>query len=407
MTLDKAIRWTFYALALFLPFSISGAQAALALLCLLLVVRAGLRRQIPHPGEPAGWLIVALVGWVLLAAPFALYPDLTWPRLAKYWIWLTYFVALASFGDWPTARRAVSLLVFAAGATAIYGIAQHIFGDAVPRYFVPPVTLWQKTGGYYHAVGMFDHHLTYGNNLIIIILLGMGLWFETQPWRQRIALGIALLLCTFGLLWSYARSAWIGLVAGLMIFAGLKGKRAVIITLAVISLLGLAAVKASPTLADRIQRAFISEKNLERIYTWKTTVDMIVDHPVTGIGPGAYRTLTELYRQNYNIHWTARSHAHNSYLQIAAESGLAAGLVFTALIVTLFALGIAHHRDISCHNPGKNLLAGAVGACTAFAAASLLQHNAGDAEVCMVFLFAAALLVFLVKSIPKESHDAH
>lgn len=391
---DQAIQVALYALALFLPFSISGSQISLSVLIVLLAVHLLRQRRWPKPKDAAGWLILILCGWIFIAAPFSLFPDITWPRLAKLWIWFTYFVVLASLADRTILVRALRILVVAAGVVAIYGIAQHFFGDAVPRFLVPSVKLWQKTGGYYHAVGLFDHHLTYGNSLIIVIMLGLGLWFASTGWRWRVCLGLALFLSSLALVWSYARSAWVGLAAGLLVFGGLKGRKALLGTLAALLVIGLVGAQVSPTLKDRMRRAVTSDKNLERIYTWKTTLDMVKDNPATGIGPGAYRHLTDEYRCDYNIHWTATSHAHNSYLQLAAESGIAAGLLFAALLAVLFAFGARYHhviRDVA----DKHLLAGATGAVAAFAVSSLLQHNAGDAEVCMTFQFAAAVLIWL------------
>ena len=402
--LNRGIRAGLYLLAVSLPISITGAQIALALLILLFAVRAAQARRIPRPSEPVGWLIVALVFWVVAAAPFSLDVKITFPRLAKYWIWFTYFVVLAAFEDRRAAMRALWLVLGCMGIVAVYGIAQHLFGDAVPRYLAPSVRLWQKTGGYYHAVGMFDHHLTYGNSLIISIMLGIGLWFALRDARRRAILGLILILALLALLWTYARSAWAGLLAGLLIFGALKGKRALFGALAAMIVIAIVAAQISPTIRDRLHRGMTSQQNLERIYTWKTTLDMIRDHPLTGIGPGLYQPLTATYRAGYNIHWTARSHAHNSYLQIAAESGIPAGLLFGSLLAALFAFGAARHRDIKDQPARRDLLAGTVGAVAAFAASSLLQHNAGDAEVCMMFQFAAALLVFLAREKTENEH---
>jgi O-antigen ligase len=236
-------------------------------------------------------------------------------------------------------------------------------------------------------------------------MLGLGLWFALRDRRQRLLLAVILALGTLALIWTYARSAWVGLLAGLLVFGALKGKRALVGALAAVLVVGFAAAQLSPTIKDRLHRGLTSEENLERIYTWKTSLDMLRDHPLTGIGPGNYTPLTKTYRANYNIHWTANSHAHNSYLQIAVESGAPAGLLFGGVLAMLFAFGAARHRDIKDQPARRDLLAGAVGAVAAFAASSLLQHNAGDTEVCMIFLFAAALLVFLVREKTGNEHD--
>ncbi len=402
--LASASRFSLYLFAVSLPLSTTLMQIALALLAACLAAQLATGRRPLPPRDLVGGLILAMVAWVLLAAPFSLDWSATLPRLGKYWIWLTYFGVLAALSDRRTATRALWLMLGSMGLVALYGIAQHFFGDDVPRILTPPVKLWQKTGGYYHAVGMFDHHLTYGNSLILALLLGVGLWFETRSWRWRAVLASILFVGLLALLWSYARSAWVGMLAGLLVIGGLKGKRALIGALVAVALVVLVAAQVSPTIKDRLRRGLTSQQNLERIYTFKTTADMIRDHPLTGIGPGNYQPLTERYRAGYNIHWTARSHAHNSYLQIAAESGIVAGLLFTALLAVLFAFGVARHRDIKGQAAARDLLAGTVGAVVAFAFSSLLQHNAGDAEVCMLFQFAAALLVFLAREKAGDGH---
>ncbi|NLH50220.1 MAG: hypothetical protein GX444_16695 [Myxococcales bacterium] len=394
--IDRVIRGAFYTLALCLPFSITGAEGALVLLTAALIARAVVtRRWRPRFGAPE-WLLLAFLGWVALAAPLSSRPDLAVARLPRYWIWLTYFVTAAAIRDRETARRGTILLMLTAGAVAIYGIAQHVFGNAVPRFLMPPVDLWQKTGGYYHAVGFFDHHLTYGNSLAVILMVGLGAVLAERG-RRRLILAAALALGLPALLWSYARSAWVGLLAGLLAFGALLGKRVMALVVIGALLVGFAAQQLSPTLADRLRRSVQSESNLERIYTWKTTLQMIRDHPVFGIGSGAYRELADEYRRDYNIHWTAKSHAHNSYLQYAAESGVLAGLLFAAFLVALIALGAARFYELKDRADTGYRLAAATAGVIGFAAASLLQHNAGDAEVAMLFQFVAALLIFYVR----------
>ena len=399
--LDTALRLSVYLMALFLPFSITGSQTALGVMILLVAGRAVLRRRLGFAIGVFGWLIVALIAWAVLAAPLAEVTDHAPERLAKYWIWLTYFVVLAGLDSRETAMRSLAILVGAAGVVAVYGIAQHFFGEAVLVGFLPPKELPTTTTGAVHAVGLFDHHLTYGNSLALTILLGIGLFGAVRKMRDRIWLAAALATSFAALLWSFARSAWVGILAGLIALGALLGRRALTAIMIGALVVGVAAYSLSPGLADRMERVIRIDKNLERVFTWKTTVDMIQDFPLFGIGPGAYRQMTEQYRDGYNIHWTATSHAHNSYLHFAAESGVVAGLLLALLIGAAIGIGALRQGDVKRDEAGRRLIAGGVGACVCFAVASLLQHNAGDAEVCMLYQFAAALVVFL----SRDSRD--
>jgi O-antigen ligase len=395
--IDRALPWGVVALAFFLPFSISGSQLVLGLMIVAVVARAVIRRELGFVVGPVGWLIVALVAWVVVAAPLSAHPGTAALRLPKFWIWATFFVCLAGLSERRTAILALRALVVSAGIVAIYGIAQHLWGEAVLVDFLPPKRLPTTNTGAVHAVGLFDHHLTYGNSLALTLLLGLGLLSAERAWRTRLWLAVPLGLALLGLLWSFARSAWLGLLAGLLAFGALKGKRVLAIAILAAFGIGAAAYNLSPGLADRMARMVQSDKNLERIYIWKTTGAMIGDHPVFGIGPGAYRGLTEKYRAGYNIHWTATSHAHNSPLQFAVESGVFAAVLFGLLLIVLISLGAVRHSELKEGGTRRDLLAGATAACACFAAASLLQHNAGDAEVCMLFQLAAALVVALAR----------
>jgi putative inorganic carbon (HCO3(-)) transporter len=392
--LDRAIRWTLYGFVAALPLSITATQFFVLVLGALVVVRAAITRRLGTTIGPAGWLILALLAWTILAAPFSANPAVAVPRLLKYWVWMTYFVALAALDRRETAIRAMKILAAVVGLVALIGIAQHFFGYAVPRWPAPPVKLWEKHGGYFHAMGYFDHHLTFGTSLALALLAITGLWLAAPERRTRLWLSASLALGFFALLWSYARSAWLGFLAGLLALGAMKGKKYLAAVVVGVFAVGVAAYQLSPTLAARMQRSVQSADNLERLYTWKTTLDMIADHPLLGIGPGAYRLMTPPYRAGYNIQWTASSHAHNSYLQIAAESGIPAGLLFTALMAYLLALGAIRQDELKEQATRRALVMGATAAMTAFAAASLLQHNAGDAEVNMMFQWLAAWLVF-------------
>ena len=61
--------------------------------------------------------------------------------------------------------------------------------------------------------------------------------------------------------------------------------------------------------------------NLGRIYVWEADKQMIMDHPIIGVGPG-------LWQQTYYNHYKLKKetqnlgHSHNNLLQIASESGV-------------------------------------------------------------------------------------
>lgn len=61
--------------------------------------------------------------------------------------------------------------------------------------------------------------------------------------------------------------------------------------------------------------------NLGRIYVWEAAKQMIMDHPVTGVGPGLWQ---KTYREHYKLKKETQDlgHSHNNLLQITSESGI-------------------------------------------------------------------------------------
>ena len=61
--------------------------------------------------------------------------------------------------------------------------------------------------------------------------------------------------------------------------------------------------------------------NLGRIYVWKADKQMILDHPIIGVGPGLWG---KKYVEQYQLKQEMQNlgHSHNNMLQIASESGI-------------------------------------------------------------------------------------
>jgi probable O-glycosylation ligase (exosortase A-associated) len=67
-----------------------------------------------------------------------------------------------------------------------------------------------------------------------------------------------------------------------------------------------------------------------RVIAWKAGYKMILAHPLTGVGLGAFQTAMPDFSTG-----PARV-AHNTFIQIAGESGVAAGICYLMIIITFF-----------------------------------------------------------------------
>lgn len=180
-----------------------------------------------------------------------------------------------------------------------------------------------------------------------IIHLPIALWLTIH--NKKIArlkfmgftgfvLGAAHLLATL------SRGAWVGLYAGAVfaVSAWLISRRAITRKQGFYVLTGLMltalVMGVSPMIRDRI--ASIGDigrgTNRFRLLVWQSTAHIIRDNPVFGTGAGTFFIQYPYYRNPEEILLSGQDvfvhHAHNDYLETAAETGLI-GLLFLVWIL--------------------------------------------------------------------------
>jgi len=74
----------------------------------------------------------------------------------------------------------------------------------------------------------------------------------------------------------------------------------------------------------------------ERLFKWKSGLEIVKDRPVLGVGWGGVKTNFALYqpriKKDFALKSTSESKIHNDYIQIMAESGITGFLAYGALL---------------------------------------------------------------------------
>lgn len=88
--------------------------------------------------------------------------------------------------------------------------------------------------------------------------------------------------------------------------------------------------------------------NLGRIYVWEADNQMIMDHPIIGVGPGLWQ---KTYREHYKLKQETQDlgHSHNNLLQIASESGILGLIGFLGFSFFIFCKSLIHY--VKSRNP--------------------------------------------------------
>jgi O-antigen ligase len=176
--------------------------------------------------------------------------------------------------------------------------------------------------------------------------------------RKRPAAAVAIAIVIAGLLASRTLTAIIALFAATIVMSALSSWRVaarVAIAGAVAAALLVAVVAPyRERAADMLRAARIGDYNelfTERLTPFAAAGAMFLDHPLTGVGPGAfawqyfdYKVRAELRYPSLRRAWNRGvnyGEVHNDHLQTAAEGGIIGYAAFAAVLIALGSLSFA------------------------------------------------------------------
>jgi len=129
-----------------------------------------------------------------------------------------------------------------------------------------------------------------------------------------------------------------------------------------------------------------------RIALWESTLAMIADRPLFGIGWGAYQLVYPTYDFFINDPDTIIYHAHNMYLHLAAEIGVPGLLVFLALMIGHARLALATAEN-AANRWVSGLMLGVLAAVIGLAVGGLTDYILFNPQMAMLFWLLNALTV--------------
>lgn len=228
--------------------------------------------------------------------------------------------------------------------------------------------------------------------LLMIMSLAGGIFFSTQKLRLKLPLlgiGAVALLC---LVFTYSRGAWVSLVIITVICGFLFSRRILWLLGPALLVIGFL---AREEVINRVASIFnpTDTSAVLRMALWESTWGMISDHPVTGIGWGAYQFVYPQYDFFIQNPDTVIFHAHNMYLNIAAELGLPGITLFLLIVMTHMFIGFKALRCASAE--GRGVVMGLIAIIIGVLVNGMTDYAMFNIEISMIFwLFAALLCVF-------------
>ena len=281
------------------------------------------------------WMLRALTGRELLMLPGTLLPVIVFgmfvgvsfvfspdpeagiEKMLRYALFMAFFFLVVQLvRDSAAVRRVLRALALSATGAALWALVSYLSGNL------------DRAGGPIEDPNDFAF-------LIVTVLPLVGFLFVEE--RDRRALwGASFAILIAAALATLSRGALIG-VAALALWAVLTGKVSIGGVLAgaaaLIAVVVIALTFWSPLVNESVTRKgkIAHQNTASRMSFWDAALHMSYDHPITGVGPGRFGDESAAYLGNRPSS-LQNPVAHNSYLEIMAESGLPALLAFLAYL---------------------------------------------------------------------------
>ena len=323
----------------------------------MIVVERGITIHFPPLALPFALFLFAAA----LSITGALSLQFAIKELTKWIEMLAVYLYIANNLSVAETKRALAVMFIAGLAEAAIGIYQFLFGWG-PKGFL-------LFGNYIRAFGTFEQPNPFAGYLALILPVAFGVvvgvfsirhsvfrktrhWILNTGYYALAALASAAMLAAVVMSWS--RGAWLGVAAGLVVTLIVPSRRAfglaLTIALGLMFVVLLSNINVIPDviaarfggLADYfgvfdVRGVRVDDANfavVERMAHWQAAWGMLHNHPGLGVGIGNYAVEYPAYALP---RWDdPLGHAHNYYLNVAAETGFVGLAAYLILWIAVF-----------------------------------------------------------------------
>ena len=370
-TADTATEtWAWRLLLLFvfaLPLSIAASSIILTVLVALwgrLVINQPYASFAPRFFLP----LVIYAAWTLLSVAFSIQPLTSFIESKEVLLFLVVPVVFR-LAQGQRASTIATVVLTVGAVTAVIGVVQY----AILEYD----NLGQRPSG------SMGHYMTYSGLLMLIITVAVSrILFGTS---ERMWALIVLPALIVALVVTLTRNALVGACVGVGLLLALKNFRLIVI--APIAAAVFIAV-APTTVIDRVYSTFDLQDptNRDRLAMVTAGTAMVRDHPITGVGPEMVQVVYADYRPPTGVN-EVNQHLHNVPLQIAAERGLPALLLWGWFVVMVVFDLLQRFRQPQ----SRALAAAGLASVACMLTAGMFEYNFGDSEFLMLLLVLITL----------------
>ncbi len=374
-------------------FHVSGFNIALIGVWMVYIVRYSADIQLAAKGpfvRRTELDAIVVIFLVLVTLSMLVGLNKNWQAVARarvllYWkeqiLYFAWFYLVVTLLRTPKDLRRFAIVFASAGLfVAAVGLYNR-FGGAVEAVHATSEQIEAGViGGRGEGAGTKFLGLGHPNFLGAFLIMSMPFWFFgvdhlKRRWHKLFSDG-AILLGFLGLLFTYSRSAWFGVVAGIGMLS-LSDRRAITRIIVFLVLFAVVAqalsfaytgVGVTDLIAMRFEQLNRSDFSA-RPAIFASALEVIANNPLTGVGPGAF-----LWHADNSMVSGVLLQAHNLLLNIAAEMGIPAAITYIIFLIAIFRMGLRNLRAVA-REPGYGFIAqGAYAGFFAIAAQTFFIH---------------------------------
>ena len=334
---------------------LSGAAIPSLLLVLALVFADKSKIRVFRPLVfLIAFFIVALFSGVL-AAGRGIGPILI---LSGWALFFQFLVAILVAQGTASPKRLLRNILFLSLPMIVVGAYQFIANQATSRLWVAA----SETNISTRAFAFFGSPNVLGAVLAMVALVSLGLYLSE---KNKYMAGISV-LATVVTVFTFSRSAWIGLIMGLAIILVLKNWKLVV--LSPLALFALLFSQVRSRLFTVLTPSYWFDSSLDgRLWSLNNGFHILAKYPLLGTGPGTYggklalNASSPVYLQGIQNGYVALYFTDNQWLQLLVQTGIVGIILFTLFVAEMF------YHLVSQYNEHKDALTlGIMGAFVAF-----------------------------------------
>jgi len=401
--------WTLLGFILTVPFSKALSNIFIVATAVLWLLQCFFERRVLFPKTRFNWIIGLFV--LSLFISFLETNDLTQSirGVSKVLQRLgLFFLTLQVFQSQGDLRKFFKVLSIGCAIILIGGFVQYFFGFDPIRFRAAGVV-----NNMPRITSSFEFPSQYAIYLIYVVFLyGMLAGDKVLSAARRVHYLLVSVLGFLSLALTFSRSGWIAALAALLLCVFFVRRT-------MVALLGLTTLVVFILLATPSH--YLVHKDWggkeqsvsERFTLWGRAAQMVQDHPLTGVGINTYLEEGKKYTGDKVIEYQKSQerktikvlpgyYAHNSFLQMAAESGLITITLYLIFLGSFLVLAITSIKGPGLEPDARLTLQGITAGTFGFLVFNCFESSLFSVQPAQLFYFFLAIGVHCIQLAGKS-----